>query len=508
MRAGRARGGIDPLSLLKSKISMAPRALAVALSGGRDSVALLLACVHLRDSGVLGDRTLRAIHIDHGLQSDSPIWARKCRALAREFSIPFSLKRVVVSAGRGQSLEALAREQRYLAFGALVRRDEWLLTAHHLDDQAETVLLQLLRGAGVRGLAAMPESMPLGRGVLVRPWLAVPRSQIESWLDRTGRSWIEDPSNQDLRFDRNYLRQVVMPALTARWPSAARVIARSAGHLAEAQALINEYVEGDLGAMQPPRSASATRSVSLTSAHPGRGSVIVDRTSERTLDWQALRQYGVARQRHILRAWLSAAGVTLPDAVHLERIRCELPAARPDAQPVVRWVGGEVRRYGSLLYALTPACIPAPTSASTTPSSTAGNPPAPRRVRSTPGDERLWKWRVGERLLLGEGRGSLRLELDPHGPLNRRALPKQLWIRERSGGESIALQAGGGRRRVKALLREARVLPWWREHVPLIGVGDDVVAVADLFIAAPYRATGDEAARDRLRLIWEWEHSS
>lgn len=494
MRAARARGGIDPLSLLTSKISIAPRALAVALSGGRDSVALLLACVHLRDTGVLGDRVLRAIHIDHGLQSDSPIWARKCRALAREFRIPFSLKRVVVSAARGQSLEALAREQRYLAFGAFLRRDEWLLTAHHLDDQAETVLLQLLRGAGMRGLAAMPESMPLGRGMLVRPWLALPRVQIESWLDRTGRSWIEDPSNQDLRFDRNYLRQVVMPALTARWPSAARVIARSAGHLAEAQTLINEYVKDDLGAMQPLRSASAAPSVSLTSTHPGRGSVVDDRPNERTLDWQTLRQYGVARQRHILRAWLSAAGVVLPDAVHLERIRCELPAARPDAQPVVRWAGGEVRRYGSLLYALNPA---------STPKSTARTP-APRRVRSTQRDERLWKWRVGERLSLGEGRGSLRLELDPQGPLNRRALPKQLWIRVRSGGESIALQAGGGRRRVKALLREARVLPWWREHVPLIGVGEDVVAVADLFIAAPYRATGDEAARDRLRLIWEY----
>ncbi|NBX44205.1 MAG: tRNA lysidine(34) synthetase TilS [Gammaproteobacteria bacterium] len=466
MSASRRRRGVDPVQLLQSKISGASGPLAVALSGGRDSVALLLACVALRESGLIGAKALRAIHIDHGLQSQSRAWARECRALTRELEVPLTVRRVQVTLARGESLEAIAREQRYRALSTLLRRDERLLTAHHLDDQAETLLLQLLRGAGVRGLAAMPEVMTLGRGSLVRPWLAVPRSQIEAWLRARGRHWIEDPSNQDLRFDRNYLRQSVMPTLTARWPSAHAVIARSAAHLGEAQALLNEYVNEDLARLRAPTSRTAP------TASAG----------ETTLDWRSLARFSVARQRQVLRAWLSAAGLRLPDAIHLERIRCELPAARSDAQPVVRWAGGEVRRYRSRLYAL---------------------PIQSPRVNDEGAADRLWHWRVGQRLSLGGAQGSLRLEADPHGPLSRRALPRQLWVRRRAGGESIALQAAGGRRRVKALLREAQILPWWRERVPLIGVDEEVIAVADLFIAARYRASGDEPARDRLRLVWE-----
>jgi tRNA(Ile)-lysidine synthase len=471
MSASRRRRGIDPVQLLQSKISDASGSLAVALSGGRDSVALLLACVALRESGLIGAKALRAIHIDHGLQSQSRDWARECRALARELEVPLTVRRVQVTLARGESLEAIAREQRYRALSGLLRRDEWLLTAHHLDDQAETLLLQLLRGAGVRGLAAMPEVMTLGRGRLVRPWLELPRSHIEAWLRARGRHWIEDPSNQDLRFDRNYLRQSVMPLLTARWPSANAVIARSAAHLGEAQALLNEYVSEDLDRLRAP--------TSRTSPTPSAG--------ETTLDWRSLAHLSVPRQRQVLRTWLSAAGLRLPDAIHLERIRCELPAARSDAQPVVRWPGGEVRRYRSRLYALAPEALPLEC----------------QRAKDEGAADRLWHWRVGQRLSLGDAQGSLRLEADPHGPLSRRALPKQVWVRGRAGGESIALQAAGGRRRVKALLREAHILPWWRERVPLIGVNDEVIAVADLFIAARYRASGDEPARDRLRLVWE-----
>ena len=466
MSASRRRRRVEPVQLLQSKISGASGPFAVALSGGRDSVALLLACVEMRESGLIDAKALRAIHIDHGLQSQSRAWARECRSLARELAVPLTVRRVQVTPAGGESLEAIAREQRYRALSMLLRRDEWLLTAHHLDDQAETLLLQLLRGAGVRGLAAMPEAMTLGRGRLVRPWLQLPRSQIENWLRAHGRHWIEDPSNQDERFDRNYLRHSVMPTLTARWPSASAVIARSAAHLGEAQALLNEYVDEDLALLRAPTS----RTSPTTSA------------GETTIDWRALARLSVARQRHVLRAWLSAAGLRLPDAIHLERIRCELPAARSDAQPVVRWAGGEVRRYRSRLYAL---------------------PPRVQRVNDDEATDQLWRWRVGSRVSLGETQGSLRLEADPHGPLSRRALPKQVWVRGRAGGESIALQATGGRRRVKALLREAHILPWWRESVPLIGVDDEVIAVADLFIAARYRASGDERARDRLRLVWE-----
>lgn len=461
MAGSRAQGGREPLTLLRSKIESCADHLVIALSGGRDSLALLAACVQLRDQGALGARRLRAIHIDHGLQAESPQWARACRRIARAWRVPLSVRRVSVTLARGQSLEAEARRHRYAAFAELLRAKECLLTAHHLDDQAETLLLQLLRGAGVRGLAAMPEETALGRGRLLRPWLEVPRAQLTELLKSLQISeWIEDPSNRDLRFDRNYLRANLMPALLSRWPSAHGVIARSAKHLGEARELLDELAAADLAALVP------------------RGA-----TNTAVIDVPALCALSTARQRNVLRYWLHAAGLRLPDVRHLERIRCELPLARRDAQPVVRWAGGEVRRFGNKLYAL-----------------------APRPERDPLASAPLslpWHWRVGQPISLGRDGGCLRLERDAHGPLHRASLPAELWIRTRVGGESIAVQGGEGRRRIKALLREARILPWWREQVPLVGAGSEVIAVGDLFVARAYRSTGDEPARERLKLIWE-----
>lgn len=447
---------------------MAPRGVAVAFSGGRDSWALLAACAQLRDEGALAGHSLRAIHVDHGLQPRSADWARYCRRLARSVAVPLTVRKLEISLQRGDSLEAEARRHRYAVFADWLRRDECLLTAHHLEDQAETVLLQLMRGAGVRGLAAMPAAMTLGRGALWRPWLEVPRAALEDLLNSLASTrsqpWIEDPSNQDLRFDRNYLRSEVFPTLTARWPAAASVIARSAGHLGEARTLLDELAATDLASLRPAQASPAV--IELT----------------------ALAKLGVARQRNALRAWLAAAGLPLPDTQHLERIRCELPRARADAQPVVRWAGGEVRRFGDRLYVMTKESVAALSTAN-------ASVREPALLH--------WRWRVGEVLPLGPGQGSLQLLRDAQGPLSAERLPKTLWVRTRVGGESIALAVGPGRRRIKSLLREARVLPWWRERVPLLGVDDEVIAVGDLFSSAPYRAGAGEPARDRLRLIWQ-----
>lgn len=476
MTASRTSGEREPLARLRSMISAAPGKLAVAFSGGRDSLALLAACAELQREGVIGPRGLRAIHVDHGLQRSSADWARQCRRLARSLTVPLTVRRLEISLQPGDSLEAEARRHRYAVFAELLRPDERLLMAHHLEDQAETLLLQLLRGAGVRGLAAMPAQMPLGRGVVWRPWLEVPRAALETLLQSlTSASastrlrvrvlpWIEDPSNRDLRFDRNYLRLEVMPRLLARWPAAASVIARSAGHLGEARTLLDELAATDLASLRPVEASPAV--IELT----------------------ALARLGIARQRNALRAWLSELGMTLPDTKHLERIRCELPRARADAQPIVRWSGGEVRRFGERLYAITKESV---LKASVTKESSA-----------TPASLN-WRWRVGRALSLGPGEGSLRFVRDAEGPLSAKRLPPTLWVRTRVGGESIALAGGPGRRRIKSLLREARVLPWWRERVPLVGAGEEVITVGDLFLAAAYRASVAEPARHRLRLIWQ-----
>ncbi|HEV2287260.1 MAG TPA: tRNA lysidine(34) synthetase TilS, partial [Steroidobacteraceae bacterium] len=209
---------------------LAERELCVAFSGGADSTALLAALAG--QSGKLG--ALRALHVDHGLHPDSAAWAARAVAAARGLGVPCGVLDAKVARGRGDSLEARAREARYRLFEAALRPGEVLLSAHHEDDQLETVLLMLLRGAGVAGLAAMPELVRFGPGLLVRPLLSRSRAALAAFVRAAGLPHLEDPSNLDERLDRNYLRRRVLPALRERWPAAAATVSRSARHAAEA----------------------------------------------------------------------------------------------------------------------------------------------------------------------------------------------------------------------------------------------------------------------------------
>lgn len=382
--------------------------------------------------------------------------------------MPLSVRNVTVPRLRGRSLEAEARKARYAALGKGLRRHEWLITAHHEDDQLETLLLQLMRGAGVAGLAAMPRDAAFGVGRLVRPLLGESRSALEQFARSQALDWVEDDSNIDERFDRNYLRRRVLPVLRERWPAASRVASRSAAHLGEARALLESLAVQDLLAVEVDGGC---------------------------IELARLARLDVARQRNVLRHWLSQRGLGIPDSVHLERIRHELSAARADAMPSVRYAGGEVRRFRGRLYALPPA-----------------RPPA------LPTSRRAWDWRRQSSFDLGEGRGALRWVRDPHGPVNAGSLPEVLWVGGRGGGEKLALETDGPRHALKELLREAALPPWERESLPIVfdqrGVRAEVVAVADRLVAAPFRAMGrsragrrpagrSPRARGRLRLVWE-----
>jgi tRNA(Ile)-lysidine synthase len=272
--------GLAPDRIYATLLALHPPAasapLCVAFSGGADSTALLglLAAV----PAVQG--RLRALHIDHGLHPQSASWARACRACARVLKVPFATRRLALRRGRGQSLEALARAARYAALAQELRPAELLLTAHHLEDQLETVLLQLLRGAGLPGLAAMPAVTALGTGFLVRPLLGVARARLRAWLQQRGLPHLEDPSNRDAALDRNYLRHRVLPAVVSRWPGAARTLARTAGHIAQAQQLLDELAAADVA-----RAADGA-ALAVTS----------------------LRALPLARRRNALRWWISQAG--------------------------------------------------------------------------------------------------------------------------------------------------------------------------------------------------------
>jgi tRNA(Ile)-lysidine synthase len=363
---------------------------------------------------------------------------------------------------------------RYEALGQGLRRNEWLLTAHHEDDQLETLLLQLMRGAGVAGLAAMPREMAFGSGRLVRPVLHESRAALETFVRARGHSWIEDDSNVDERFDRNFLRRRVLPALRERWPAAARVASRSASHLGEARALLE---------------ALAVEDLARVSVEGG------------LVELSKLAKLDAARQRNVLRHWLQTRGLAMPDAVHLERVRVELAAARADANPIVRWTGGEVRRFRDRLYAMRGSAMREPTARKSATRKSATN-------AKTPHNREAWRWRTTRRFDLGEGRGVLRLVTNPHGPLNAESLPAVLWVGVREGGEKLALEPGGPRRALKELLRVATLPPWEREALPIVFDGKTraaaVVAVADLLVAAPFRTTvSSNGAKGHLRLVWE-----
>jgi tRNA(Ile)-lysidine synthase len=311
------------LALLKT-LRDAPRCW-VAYSGGLDSTVLLDLTARLGDR--LSAR-LAAVHIDHGLNPGSADWASHCQRRCAGLGVPLVQRQVEVRVGDGQGPEAAARAARYAALVELLGPGDLLLTAHHRDDQAETVLLALLRGAGVRGLAAMPEVDALCFGRLVRPLLTFGRAELHAYAQARGLNWLDDPSNLDLNLDRNWLRQRILPLLVEHWPAASRTLARSARHCAEAAALVDRQAAGE-----------AAR---LVGQRPG------------TLSVRGLRGLDAPLCRAVLRSWIVSWGFAVPDTRHVARIMGEVLPARPDASPLVAWAGCEVRRYRDDLFALAP----------------------------------------------------------------------------------------------------------------------------------------------------------
>ncbi|MGH8301791.1 MAG: tRNA lysidine(34) synthetase TilS [Steroidobacteraceae bacterium] len=460
----RARSRFGPEWLREHLAHLLPgfpdAALCVALSGGIDSTALLAALAPLRTDGrrkgAPGLR-LRALHIDHGLHPNARRWSAHCRKLARRLGVPLRVLAVSVPRERGASLEEAARVARYGCFAQQLHSGEVLLTAHTQDDQLETVLLQLLRGSGLPGLAAMPAVAPFGPGRLVRPLLACSRPQLEAWVRAQELAWVEDDTNLDERFDRNYLRRRVLPAVRARWPGAAAAVARSARHAAEAQRLLTALAQADL------ERASDGASLSV----------------------KALRPLPPDRRRNVLRCWITASGRTPPDARRLEEIAGPLIDARADAHPRVEWSGEGanaprivVMRHADLL------------------SVAAGGPVLDS---GRPAVQLEWHWQQSSRCPLPDG-GALELTPQRHGPIDLDALPPQLAIATRLGGERLRVRRGGPRRTLKSLLREAQVPLAERARLPLIVADGALIAAADLWIDESVRAPAE--ARHRGRLVW------
>ena len=420
----------------------------VALSGGVDSTALLAALSGARAQGL----RVRAAHVDHRLHPGSRRWSGHCRRLTRALGVPLRVSSVTVQRERGGSLEEAARIARYRCLAAQLSRGEALLTAHTQDDQLETVLLQLFRGCGLAGLAAMPATAPFGPGQLVRPLLERTRAEIETWVRGQGLAWVEDDSNADERFDRNYLRRRVLPAVRERWSGVAAVVARSARHAAEAQQLLESLARAD-----------------------------VERASDGpALSAKALRALPMPRRRNALRFWIAERGRAAPDTRRLEEIAGSVIDARPDAHPYVEWGNTRLERYADRLSI-----------------GEAGVMAQARRLAQ----ELAWDAGDSPRCELPEDRGALELAPDPHGPLDLDALPARLSVRWRRGGERLRVRRGGARRALKSLLQEERVPLAERARMPLVFGDDTLLAAGDLWLDESVRA--GPGTRRRGRLIWK-----
>jgi len=423
----------DPESLAAALAGYAPVGRVwIAYSGGLDSTALLRAAAAVRER-LPG--ALWAVHIDHGLHPESRHWSEHCRATCESLAIPFLSRRLDLGPTPGESPEAVARVARYGEFSVLLAPGDLLLTAHHQDDQAETLLLALIRGSGVHGLAAMPVAAELGLGRLIRPLLDRTRADLEHYVRTLGMTWVEDPTNGEPSMDRTYLRNLVMPLMRERWPAVSATLARSAGHCAETAVLVDLVAGHELAG--------------LTGERPG------------TLSVAALKRVEPVLRKAVLRLWLRRRGFRLPDTVHLGRIVNEVLTARPDADPLVAWPGCEVRRYRQDLFALRPL------------------PPAPVDLAC--------RWE-GPVLELPAGLGILERFPDDGEADWPDAQPEPLLVR--FGVTELTCRPGDSahNRPLKKLFQEAGIPSWLRAYVPLLFAGDQLLAVLGVCRCEPVGA--------------------
>ncbi len=418
-------------AVLQEHLPSGATGLAVGVSGGADSACLLAAIAQLGTPFPIRGLPVRAVHIDHGLQPAAAPLREAAEALCRQLRIPLAVISVAVELAGGVSIEAAAREARYRALAHALAPGECLLTAHHAQDQAETLLLQLLRGAGLKGLSSMPLCRPLGPGWHLRPLLNVAQRDVRAFGRALGLAAVEDPMNRDLRFDRAYLRAQVWPLIEKRWPGAGTALSRTAHHAAEAQELLD------------------------ASAAP---------TVQRLRDGDALAVSGLRALTNLervnaVRHWLFAADVTPPPASRLTEALRQVFAADADHLPAIVWGEHALRRYQDRLF-LTPAELPA--------------------VGAPLGAALEWKIAPGSILKLGPGLGRLRW-ISQVGGLDAGRLPPTLSVRQRRGGEVLKPSRRAKTQTIQHLCQSQGVLPWMRGALPMLFAGEALVAVGDLW---------------------------
>jgi tRNA(Ile)-lysidine synthase len=363
--------------------------------------------------------------------------------------IPLSVLTVDAARRPRQSPEETARTARYQAIESLVGPGDAVLLAQHRDDQAETVLLQLFRGSGLNGLAAMPAQAEFGHGTLLRPFLELTRADLLAYATLRHLNWVEDSSNADSAFDRNFLRQQVVPLLQSRWPSLSQTLARTARHCAEASELLAAEAQTMLNDLLEPNGTA--------------------------ISTNRLAALDLKRQKLALRAWISTAGYRMPNTVVIERILREGLGAGPDRNPRVRWQDAEVCRHRGALYVLP--------------------------LLASVDNKTLLDWPPDQETMKLRGNGELKLI-----PSNQGGLCRERWersrveVRYRQGGERLRLPGRAGSHELKKLFQEVAMPTWIRERIPLVYLDNQLASVGGFWNASDFAATEPESPHIRL----EW----
>jgi tRNA(Ile)-lysidine synthase len=398
----------------------------VAYSGGLDSHVLLHALTRLQSRiGI----EIRALYVNHGLNDKADIWGTHCEKTCKNLNIIFTQLKITESCPKGESREAWARKLRYDLLKKKVGTEGTLLTAHHQDDQAETLLIQLIRGSGAQGLAAMPLIKNRTGMLHARPLLEVSRQQLLTYAKKHDLQWIEDDSNNDLSYDRNFFRKEILPMLRLRWSNVSRTLARVSAHQAEVISILDDIGEIDL-----------LKCIGDTSVK---------------LNTRQIMALSSARQSNVIRYWIRQANFSVPGSKKIRQILDILLPARGDTSPMVTWPGCEIRRYKEFIYVCKPIL--------------------------NNDNSSIVNWQMDSPCLLGDALLSARLgqgegiktDICPDG---------RVQVRYRQGGEKIQLKNKKHRQALKKLFQEKGVPPWMRGRIPLLYVGDILLAVAGLWI--------------------------
>ena len=402
--------------------SCTDRVIWVAYSGGVDSHVLLHLLASSKDLPI---HCLKAIHIDHSLHDRSAQWAMHCEKVANNLGVDFQSIKVEVLNSHAMGVEAAARKVRYQAIAEKLSAQDIVLTAQHQEDQAETLLLQLLRGAGPKGLSAMSSLSSLGEGKMVRPFLNTDQVEIMAYAREHKLEWVDDPSNTNNQFNRNYLRHEVWPVIIKRWPSASRLLSRSAKHCAEADTLLADLAKLDLAA-------------------------VLGKKSKNSLTIDGLLSLSAERCKNLLRYFIVFHQFSLPSATMLQRIIDEVCLSAEDSMPMIQWPGIQIRRYRGEIFFL-----------------------KPQKIVNT---SQTFLCKTPEGLKLFEGCILTWLVVKNRG-ISQVMFNDGLRVGFREGGEKIKLHGHQHHKSLKTLWQEWAVPPWERDRIPLLFYDNELIAV-------------------------------